>query len=220
MKHFLCAALLFCGSSVLQAQGTVKGRPELPRNVNLKQLLNKPAFIYTNVDSVKDGEKTWVTMEADVHICSPLSLGQIRAVITDYENYIKTFKRTTVSRVAGRNEQGLIAFFEITVGVMGITAVTAYSVLMETPLDSPEKFLLTFSHVSDNGSIRNVHGFWYLEAVTIEGRPHTYVRYYSYTEPLRVTVLQKQATSWFIRSEYGTMMEEVLAAAARQGATR
>jgi hypothetical protein len=155
-------------------------------------------------------------MEADVQICTALPLEQVKAVITDYDNYVKTFKRTTLSRNAGGGGRGTTAFFEVTVGVMGITVVTSYSVLMETPLDSPEKFLLTFSHVSDNGSIRNVNGFWYLETVAINGQPHTYLRYYSHSEPLRVNALQKQASSWFIGSEYSGMLKEVLAAAARR----
>ncbi|MDR2314330.1 MAG: hypothetical protein LBE02_07325 [Spirochaetaceae bacterium] len=220
MKRLLYTVCLLCVSVFLEAQGAVKGRPEIPGNANLKQLLAKPSFIYTGVDSVKEGGKTWVVMEVDVQTCSPLSLEQIKAVITDYANYAKIFKRTTASRVAGGNERGIIAFFEITVGVMGVTAVTAYSVLMETPLDSPGKFLLNFSHVSDNGSIRKVHGFWYLETVTIDERPHTYLRYYAYSEPLRVMALQKQVTSLFIGAEYEAMIEEVLAAAALRGATR
>ncbi|MDR2210785.1 MAG: hypothetical protein LBO65_04865 [Spirochaetaceae bacterium] len=214
MKTLLAVVLLFSLPAFLHPQGTVKGQPEIPGNIDLRQMLNRPSFIYSHVDSVKEGEKVWITMETDVQICTPLSLGQIRGVITDYNRYTRTFKRTTASHIVESNKQGIIAFFEVTVGALGITVVTAYSVLMESPIDSPEKFLLTFSHVSDNGSIRNVHGFWYLQAVTIDGQPHTYLRYYSYYEPLRVNMLQRQVTAWFIGAENATMVEEVLAAAA------
>jgi hypothetical protein len=96
---------------------------------------------------------------------------------------------------------------------MGITVVTGYTVLMETPIDTGEKFLLTFSHISDDGTIRNIYGFWYLESLIIDGKPHTYFRYYSSSESLKSNALQKQATALFIGSEYSGMIKEVLAAA-------
>jgi hypothetical protein len=192
------------------------GKPELYGDVDVKKLVEKFAVIYVKVEALTEGSKTWIPMEADVHICTAVPLEKIKAVITDYDNYTGIFKRSTVSRTVSRNTKGTTAFFEMTVGAMGITVVTAYTVLLETPVDTPDKFLLTFSHVSDNGSIRKVFGFWYLESIMIDGKPYTYLRYYSTSEPLRVNILQRQVSSWFISSEYGTMLKDVITAAAKR----
>jgi hypothetical protein len=192
------------------------GKPELYREANLKKLIEKYDVIYAKVDALTEGSKTWVPMEADVHICTAVPLEKIKSVITDYDNYTGIFKRSTVSRTISRNARGTTAFFEMTVGAMGVTVVTAYTVLLETPVDTADKFLLTFSHVADNDSIRKVYGFWYLESIMIDGKPYTYLRYYSTSEPLRVSILQRQITSWFIGSEYGSMLKDVITAAAKR----
>jgi hypothetical protein len=189
------------------------GKPELYRETNLKKLIEKHDVIYVRVDVLTEGSKTWLPMEADVHICTDVPLGKIKAVITDYDNYTGIFKRSTASRTLKRDARGTTAFFEMTVGAMGVTVVTAYTVLLETPIDTADKFLLTFSHVADNGSIRKVYGFWYLESIMIDGKPYTYLRYYSTSEPQRVSALQRQITSWFIGSEYGNTLRDVITAA-------
>ncbi|MDR2663686.1 MAG: hypothetical protein LBC31_11880 [Treponema sp.] len=217
MKFVQLLAVLFFIPLCAEAQGaSAVGKPELYREANVKKLIEKYDVIYAKVDALTEGSKTWVPMEADVHICTAVPLEKIKAVITDYDNYTGIFRRSTASRILSRDARGTTAFFEITVGAMGVTVVTAYTVLLETPLDSPGKFLLTFSHAGDNGSIRKVYGFWYLESIMIDGKPYTYLRYYSTSEPLRVNVLQRQITSWFIGSEYGSMLKDVITAAGRR----
>jgi hypothetical protein len=212
MKYCTLLLVFFFLPIFVHGQSLV-GKAEIPPNVNLKKILNRPDVLYSKVDSVREGDKVWISMEADVQVCTAIPLDKIKAVIMDYSNYARTFRRTTISRVVRQAESETAAFFEQTVVVMGITVVTRYTVLMETPIDTGGKFLLTFSHISDDGSIRNVYGFWYLESISIDGKPHTYFRYVSSTEPLRANVLQKRATSIFIGSEYTGMIKEVLAAA-------
>jgi hypothetical protein len=213
MKVYKLLLAFFFLPFLVHAQSAVAGKAEIPPNVNLKKLLNRPEVLYTKVDSVREGNKVWISMEADIQVCTAIPLDKVKAVITDYNNYVRTFKRTTASHVSSRNAGGTTAFFEQTVGVMGITVVTGYTVLLETAIDTGEKFLLIFSHISDDGTIRNVYGFWYLESVIIDGKPHTYFRYFSSTESLKANVLQKQATTLFLGSEYSGMVKEVLAAA-------
>ncbi|MDR1143831.1 MAG: hypothetical protein LBK77_06405 [Spirochaetaceae bacterium] len=212
----LLPVLFFIALCAEAQEASAIGKPELYREANLKKLIEKYDVIYTRVDTLTEGSKTWIPMEADVHICTAVPLEKIKSAITDYDNYTGIFRRSTASRTLSRDAGGTTAFFEMTVGAMGITVVTAYTVLLETPIDTPDKFLLRFSHISDNGSIRKVYGFWYLESVMIDGKPYTYLRYYSTSEPLRVNIIQRQVTSWFISSEYGSMLKDVLTAARRR----
>jgi hypothetical protein len=214
MKLCKLLLILFLLPVLVHAQSEA-GKPEIPGNTNLKRLLNRPDVLYTKVDSVREGDKVWINMEVDIQVCTAISLDKIKRVITDYNNYVRTFRRTSASQIISRGKMGTTAFFEQTVAVMGITVVTGYTVLLETPIDTEGQFLLTFSHISDDGSIRNVYGFWYLESVIIDGKPHTYFRYFSSTGSLKSAVLQKQAISLFIGAEYTGMVKEVLAAAGK-----
>jgi hypothetical protein len=213
MKFVQLLPALFLIPLCAEAQAPAIGKPELYWEANLKKLIEKYDVIYAKVDTLTEGSRTWIPMEADVHICTAVPLEKIKSVITDYDNYTGIFRRSTASRILSRDAGGTTAFFEMTVGAMGITAVTAYTVLLETPIDIPDKFLLVFSHLSDNGSIRKVYGFWYLESIMIDGKPYTYLRYYSTSEPLRINIIQRRVTSWFISSEYGSMLRDVISAA-------
>jgi hypothetical protein len=152
-------------------------------------------------------------MEVDVHMVCDIPLAQLKAAITDYQNYTSIFKRTTASSITETNSEGVVASFEVTVGALGITVVSNYSVLIKTLIDEPGKFLMEFTHYSGDGTVRNVRGYWYFETVELGNRSCTYLRNYSATDSLQVNGLQKAAASMFMGSEYMGMLRELLKAA-------
>ncbi|MDR2048283.1 MAG: hypothetical protein LBP69_02405 [Treponema sp.] len=187
--------------------------PEIPSEAQLKRLLNKPAAVYTKVDSYKEEEKVWIAMEADVHVCTDIPLSKLKAAVTDYDNYVNIFKRTSASAASAAGGADIVLSMQLVVGALGITFVTNYSVLMTEEIDGPDRFLLRFSHYSDDGTVKNVRGYWYFKTVSVDGKPCTYIRYFSASDSIKKNVLQKTAVSMFIVSEYTGMLRELLAAA-------
>ncbi|MDR1507308.1 MAG: hypothetical protein LBI67_09435 [Treponema sp.] len=188
-------------------------RAEIPSETVLRRLVYRPEAIYTDVGSYKEGDDTWITLEADVHVCTEISLARVKAVLIDYGNYVNTFKRTTASRFVREVDGAAEVFLQVTVGALGITFVTNHSVLSTKEIDENDCFLVRFSHLSDDGVVRNVRGYWFLKTVYVRGKPFTYIRYYSAQDSLKKNALQKTATSMFIVSEYTGMLKELLDAA-------
>ncbi|MDR2142907.1 MAG: hypothetical protein LBP29_00885 [Treponema sp.] len=185
--------------------------PEIPPEAQLKRLLDRPASVHTKVDSYKEGEKVWIALEADVHVCTDIPLSKLKAAVTDYDNYVNIFKRTTASAASSAGD--VVLSLQLVVGALGITFVTNYSVLMTEEIDEPDRFLLRFSHYSDDGTVKNVRGYWYFKTVYVDGKPCTYIRYFSASDSIKKNVFQKTASSMFIVSEYTGMLKELLAAA-------
>jgi len=185
----------------------------MPEAVNLRRILERPEVINTRVGRTIEGNNTWINMEADVHACTAISLERMKEIITDYSQYAQIYRRTTISRIAGRNERGTLAFFELSVGALGIHVISAFTLLKEIRIDTPDSFYLTFTHVSDDGTVRNIRGSWYLQKVEMDGKTYTYIRYFSAQDSLQVAILQRQAASMFIGSEYISIVRETLAAA-------
>jgi ribosome-associated toxin RatA of RatAB toxin-antitoxin module len=208
----MCLVFLFL-PFLLRAADT---RSEIAPGANFKQLINKPAVVYSGVDSYQEGKSEWVSMEADVHMCTDVPLAALKQAVTDYNNYTKIFSRMTDSKVRGEDENGLELFLQLSVGALGINIVTNYSILMNTETDEPDCFFLTFSHYSDDGTVRNINGSWYFKTVELDGKSYTYIRYYSASESLKQKALQKTAASLFINSEYTSMLKELVAAARKK----
>ena len=213
MKPYLLLLLLLIFTVTGDAQPSFRSAASMPENVNLRRILEKPEVINTRVERIDEGSNTWISMEVDIHACTAIPLERMKEVITDYSRYTQIYRRTTVSRIAGRNERGTLAFFEVSVGALGIYVVSSFTLLKEINIDTPDSFYLTFTHVSDDGTIRNILGSWYLRKVEIDGRTYTYMRYFSSQDSLQVAILQRQAASMFIGSEYTGMLRETLAAA-------
>ena len=213
MKLCSFLLLLFIIPLTGDAQAPPRSAAFMPEDVNLERILERPEIINTRVGRTNEGNNTWINMEADVHACTAISLERMKEIITDYSRYTQIYRRTTASRIAGRNERGTLAFFEVTVGAMGIRVVSSYTLLKEIQIDTPDSFYLTFSHVSDDGSVRNIRGSWYLRRVEINGRPYTYMRYFSAQDSLQTNILMRQIASMFINSEYIGILRETLLAA-------
>jgi hypothetical protein len=208
----LALLLVFFAQPCLAAEGS---EPGVPPKTNLKRIVNKPEIIHTDVDSYKDGDDVWITMEADVQVCTDIPFAKLKNVIMDYGKYADVFKRITASEVLNKTEAGTELFMQLTVSALGITFVTGYTQLIEE-IDEPGRFLFRFSHLAGDGTVKNVHSYWYFQAVDIGGKPYTYIRYYSASEALKKHALQKLASGMFIASEYTGIMKELLAAAKKQ----
>jgi hypothetical protein len=211
MKKLFLAVCFFCAAWCFAAgPGAAAG---IRKGANFKKLYNKAEVITSRVEELKEENAVWISMEVDVHMVSDVPLEKLRAAITDYNNYVKIFKRTTASSITAAGGAGTVAFFEVTVGALGITVVSSYSVLLKVLIDEPGKFLVEFTHYSDDGTVRNVRGYWYFESVEVENKTCTYLRNYSATDSLQTNILQKTAASLFMGAEYMGMLRELLAAA-------
>ncbi|MDR1374259.1 MAG: SRPBCC family protein [Treponema sp.] len=186
-------------------------------NTDFKKIYNRSTIISSRVTSYKDsGNNTWITMFADTHVTTDIPLARLRYIITDYLNYPRYFKRNTSSRIAGTTEDGgVYQDVRVTVGLLGLSFSGRYTVLVREMVDTPEKFVLTFNHINDDGNIRDVNGEWYFERVTVDGQLMTYVRYVSSSSSLRRIGIQKAIQTMFVSAEFTDMTDQLLAAGAR-----
>jgi ribosome-associated toxin RatA of RatAB toxin-antitoxin module len=180
---------------------------------NYRRLYNNPETILSRVGELKEGDAVWIPVEVDVHMVSDIPLNKFKAAISDYNNYPKLFKRTTASRIIEKTDEGTIAFFEVTVGALGVTVVSSYEALLRVLVDEPGKFLVEFTQHSGDGTVRNVGGYWFFETVKMGSKTCTYLRNYTAMESLQVNMLQKTAASLFLGSEYMGMLKELQKAA-------
>lgn len=183
-------------------------------DTDFRRIYNRSTIISSRVTSFKDGSNnTWITMFADTHVTTDIPLARLRYIITDYLNYPKYFKRNTSSRIAGTTEDGgIYQDVRITVGLLGFSYSGRYTVLVREMVDTPDKFVLTFNHINDDGNIRDVNGEWYFERITVDGRPMTYVRYISSSSSVRRIGIQKAIQTMFVSSEFTGMTDQLLEA--------
>lgn len=186
-------------------------------DTDFKKIYNKSTIVSSRVTSFKDGNNnTWITMFADTHVTTDIPMARLRYIITDYLNYPKYFKRNTSSRIAGTTaDGGVYQDVRITVGLLGFSYSGRYTVLLREMVDTPDKFVLTFNHINDDGNIRDVNGEWYFERITVDGKPMTYVRYISSSSSIRRIGIQKAIQTMFVGSEFTDMTDQLLAAAAK-----
>jgi hypothetical protein len=184
-------------------------------DTDFKRIYNRSTIISSRVTSYKDGNNnTWITMFADTHVTTDIPMARLRYIITDYLNYPKYFKRNTSSRIAGATaDGGVYQDVRVTVGLLGLSYSGRYTVLVREMVDTPDRFVLTFNHINDDGNIRDVNGEWYFEKITVEGKPMTYVRYVSSSSSIRRIGIQKAIQSMFVNSEFTDMTDQLLEAA-------
>jgi hypothetical protein len=205
----VCALFLFSAPGAAAVEGGVAP------DTDMEKIFNKSTIISSDVFSTQEDGALWITMLADTHVTTDIPLATLRRIITDYDNYPKYFKRNTSSRIAAVTDDGIYQDVRVTVGLIGFSFSGRYTVLVRTLIDNPDKFLLTFSHITDDGSIRDVHGEWYCETLPAGGTPKTYVRYVSSSRSIRRFFLQKAIQSMFVGAEFTDMTDQLLAAAAK-----
>jgi hypothetical protein len=185
----------------------------MPSGTELPRIMNKPGVIQTHVSNEEgEGHTKWIGMLADIHVCVDIPQETLREVVTDYDRYPQVFNRMRGIRVR-REGEGVYQDWHIGVGFKNFSYDTHYTLLAVEKENTPERYLLDFSHVADDGSIKEAWGQWYFESLWFEGREWTYVRYTTSSRVVRKFPLQKTIMGWIINKEYTDLMNQFLKAA-------
>jgi hypothetical protein len=203
---FLSVFLLFSGFPAA-------GEPAIPPGTDLAKLLHRPAVIASSITVAGAGGSRWITMDADVHACTVLPLDRLRGTVRNFEEYPAIFKRMKRDRVR-RSPEGVFVEMSVSVGLAGVTYDTTYTLLAEERIDAAGRFLLDFSPVSSDGLVRDPHGVWYFESVTVNGAPAVYLRYTASGKVLKKYPLQDTIMGMFVNMEHVDLLKQFLKAAA------
>lgn len=211
MKHRIVklASTLLFNISRLFAQETDIA---IPDRELLEKINNTPGIIKTMVS--QDNTIPWIEMYTDVHIVSAIPMDKLRRTILDFNNYPRIFRRN--KEIAVIRENGAVCL-DMAVGAefLGIGFLANYRVLVSELRNTPEEFILDFSHVSDDGNAKDVSGRWHIKKLPpSEGAEQQYyVRYYAYSKVLRKYSFQRMIMSLFINSESRDLMNQFIKAA-------
>ena len=193
------------------------GRFGIPAGTSLRELCDGLQVIHSAVSEEQYTEqKAWIDLSMDLHGCADVPLANLRAVLLDYTNYPKNFKRykeTTLSR----DERGLYQHITVSIGLMGFSFDTRYTLLSHTPIDTPGAFAMTWTHAGDDGTIKNIRGNWYLQAVMVDNKPYTYIRYTAFSTAVRKFPLQRMIMNLFKDGEHFDMLKQFIRAGRKSG---
>lgn len=189
---------------------------EIPSREILETIRGAPGIIRTAVSQETGDDKArWIEMYTAVHILSALPMDTLRRTILDFESYPRIFRRN--QKTVPVLEDGVLCL-DMTVGAefLGIDFLVNYRVSVAELRNTPEEFILDFSHVSDDGSVKDVSGRWHIKKLPpSEGSEQRYyIRYYAYSKTLRKYPLQRMIMSLFINSESRDLMNQFIKAAA------
>jgi hypothetical protein len=209
----LTALLLFCLSRVPAQESDIA----IPDQEILEKINNRPGIIKTVISQEREDDKTtWIEMYTDVHITSAIPMDRLRRVILDFAGYPRIFRRNETT-VEVREDDAVYLDMAVGAEFLGLSFLTNYRVLVTEALNTPEEFILDFSHVSDDGSVKDVSGRWYVKKLPyMEGaEQQCYVRYHAYSKVARKYPLQRMIMSMFINSESRDLMNQFVKAAGR-----
>jgi hypothetical protein len=191
-----------------------EGEFSLPPQAAWKRLYNRSEIIESQVSREIDADKSkWIDFYADVHTFTDIPMASLRATILDYESYPLTFnqyKSIVVSREGDR------VFYDTVMGkeVLGTLHTMAFRQMVTKVVDEDGRLVLNFSHVSDDGRIKNARGTWYFES--IPDTEWTYIRYYGASRVIQLFGLQRFFMSLLIDGESKDALAQFLRAARRR----
>jgi hypothetical protein len=205
-------ALILLDLSRLTAQETDLA---IPGREILEQIDGKPGIIKAVVSQETGDDKIrWIEMYTDVHILSALPLDALRRTILDFGKYPRIFRRNQETVVIRENDA---VFLDMAVGArfFGIDFLVNYRVAVTELRDTPEEFILDFSHVSDDGGVKDVSGRWHVRKLSQAkgSEQQCYVRYYAHSKVARKYPLQRVIMSLFIDGESRDLMNQFIKAA-------
>ena len=187
----------------------------IPDRELLKKINNTPGIVKTMVS--QDNTNSWIEMYTDVHIVSAIPMDKLRRTILDFNNYPRIFRRNQKTAIIRENDA---VWLDMAVGAefLGIGFLANYRVLVSELRNTPEEFILDFSHVSDDGNVKDVSGRWYIKKLPrSEGAEQQYyVRYYAYSKVFRKYLLQRMIMSLFIDSESRDLINQFIKAAGKE----
>jgi hypothetical protein len=214
-RRLALPALILLGLSPLPAQETDLAIPD--REV-LETINGVPGIIKAVVSQEMGDDKIrWIEMYTDVHIVSALPMDALQRTILDFASYPRIFRRNQETAVIRENDA---VYLDMVVGAkfLGIDFLVSYRVVVAELRNTPEEFILDFSHVSDDGSVKDVSGRWYVKKIPRPdgGEQQCYVRYYARSTALRKYPFQRMIMSMFINSESRDLMNQFVKAAGRE----
>ncbi len=156
-------------------------RLQIPAGTDLAALMGNPTEIESGIESGDDAVA--VASFADVHAVYEVDLEVLRDTIVDFDRYEQFVPHVELSdgRRIGDDPLRWMQLIEIAYGVLVFQAEYALDNEFVVVQDEDVRFALVFRMAeSHDGRLADSFGSWFLETVDIDGRPATYVRYYSY----------------------------------------
>jgi hypothetical protein len=178
------------------------------------KLFNKAEIIKTEVSrEIEDDKSKWIDAYAELHTCTDIPMSSLRETILDYDAYAKIFKRNKGMQVIRENDRvyhDMVAGIEI----LGVSYAVRFRQLVTVVVDEPDRLILDFSHVSDDGRVKDVRGGWYFES--LPGTNWIYVRYFGASRISQRFSLQRFFMSLLIDGETKDALVQFLAAARKR----
>jgi hypothetical protein len=184
----------------------------LPPEKEREEIFDKPVIIKTVVSrEIEENKTKWVEMYMDLHTSTSVSFTRLRSTLLEFEKYPLFFKRNVSTEFhRGENLLDMVAGLEL----MGFSFYTWYRVLVSQAVNEPGRMVLNFTHVDDDGRVRNVKSRWYLERYYLDtGEERCYVRYFASSAVIQKYPLQRTIMSMFINSESRDLLSQFLTAA-------
>jgi ribosome-associated toxin RatA of RatAB toxin-antitoxin module len=140
-------------------------------------------------------------------------MSSLRETILDYEAYPQIFKRNKGMQVI--REDGSV-YHDMVAGIdiLGVSYSMRFRQLVTVLTDEPGRLIVDFSHVDDDGKVKDVRGGWYFES--LPGTNWNYVRYYGASRIVQRFPLQRFFMSMFIDGETKDALVQFLAAARKR----
>jgi hypothetical protein len=138
-------------------------------------------------------------------------LDKVVAALLDFERYGEFFG--VESAVVMRREADALVV-KTTAKRLGV--VCAYVYRQTTPKRSPNEYLIERRSIDaeGDGTTKNMTTDYYLKAITIDGKPYTYIRCYDATDYVRQIVGQFTVMKWNNASAHKDGLKQLVKAAA------
>jgi hypothetical protein len=187
--------------------------PDIPPGTDLSRIYNRPRVVSSSINwETLEDKSCWITMDADVHVFSDLPFEKLCAISRDMKNFPSFFKRLKTADLIKTESLSLFKRL-VSVGLMGINYETTYPMNVTEPVNTPDRLLIDYSFFSSDGLVKDdAHGTWYLEAVSLNGVPGTYVRYTAHGVVLKKYPLQETIMDMFVGMEHVEIMNQFLRA--------
>ena len=141
-----------------------------------------PQVVSFTVDTAPPEPATTATI-GDLHAVFALPLAALRDVVTDYNAYPQFVPRVTFSRAERISDNPSVYHQRLTLSFRVLFFGSDYDYHLQVVEPSPpsaDEFIMYYQMTESlDGQLSGVAGSWYLRAITIDGRAHTYARYFN-----------------------------------------
>ena len=187
LKLFAAMTTALCISSIhadplLEPEAEFLLRYGMADFKSVENLLENPSKLQYDIDSWRIDGKRAIRTETDYHAIYPVPIEYFVYELTNYENTKNTYPRVVESRLEVASpdkfeKHSLWVHIRVKVLNFGAEYVYVTNNWMEKTGDGYiQKYNLDRS---PDGTLYQMLGNWYIEEITYEGKPHTYVRQYA-----------------------------------------